>query len=91
VIDLDLVVTARAHEQARAAKLDHTWERDSWALVGPETRPVRARMRSRCLAGDCAARPTKQGYCHAHYMKVRNGVALDVDVRLKRCHPRRTS
>ncbi len=85
MIDLDQVVTARAHEQAMACTDAVRYERDPWT---PKRLPPglgRVRLRARCLAGDCSRRVVgRHGYCHAHHQKLVRGIALDRDVLLRR-------
>lgn len=85
MIDLDQVVVARAHEQARACTNATSYERDPWT---PKRLPAglgRLQLRSACLAGECSRRVVgRHGYCHAHHQKIVRGIALDRDVLLRR-------
>jgi hypothetical protein len=74
---LDAIVIARADEQAQAVRFDHGWERDSWAVKGPQPKPARKKSRARCLAGDCDGRVVAMGYCQMHAHRIRRGHPVD--------------
>lgn len=85
MIDLDQVVLRRIDEAAATYRFSSQHESEGWSPARLPPGLGRARLRSRCLAGDCARRVVgRHGYCHAHAQKIARGVALDRDVLLRR-------
>jgi hypothetical protein len=72
---LETVILRRADEQTRTVRLTGYWERDSWDVPRAPA-PVSSR-RARCLAGDCDARVTANGYCRTHWLQITRGIPLD--------------
>jgi hypothetical protein len=74
---VESVLLRRADEQTRTVRLTGYWERDSWDVPrAPAPKPT---TRARCLAGDCAARVTANGYCRKHWGRVLLGTPVDWD------------
>lgn len=80
MIDLDSVILRRADEQVARARLDHRYERDPWAIAGPDPKATRVKAPpSTCKATNCGRPARSTGYCHRCGRRVARGIPVDWD------------